>query len=157
FAVRIAARSGGSCHGLSDIPGRDPVGEQVWPIFSRSSRRAQEDRDEMTRNRAGLESRLGEISAEAQDLRVRLSGVLMSAADREAAHSVIQDRLRELEADNLGLAEERDRASTLAGELRAALEEREAACQEQARVVAERDAEIAERAALVQRLEVDRD
>ena len=36
FAVRIAARSGGSCHGLSDTPGRDPVGEQVWPIFSRS-------------------------------------------------------------------------------------------------------------------------
>ena len=91
-------------------PGRDPVGEQVWPIFSRSSRRAQEDRDELTRNRAGLESRLGEISAEAQELRVRLSDLEMKAADREAAHSAIQDRLRELEADNRRLAEERDQA-----------------------------------------------
>jgi GT2 family glycosyltransferase len=160
FAVRIAARSGGPCHGLSDIPGRDPVGEQIWPIFSRSSRRAQDDRDEMTRDRAGLESRLGEISAEAQELRTRLSDLEMQAADREAAHSAIQDRSRELEADNRRLAEERDRASTLASELRAGLEERQAACQEQARVIAERDAEVAalaERAALVQRLEADRE
>ena len=158
FAVRIAARSGGSCHGLSDTPGRDPLGEQVWPVFSRSSRRAQEDRDELTRNRADLESRLGEISAEGQELRVRLSDLEMQAADREAAHSAIQDRSRELEADNRRLAEERDRAlDALASELRAALEEREAACQEQARVIAGRDAEIAERAALVQRFEMDRE
>jgi GT2 family glycosyltransferase/glycosyltransferase involved in cell wall biosynthesis len=157
FAVRIAARSGGSCLGLSDMPGRDPVGEQVWTIFSRSSRRAQEDRDEMTRDRAGLESRLGEISAEAQGLRVRLSDLEKQAADREVAHSAIQDRSRELEADNRRLAEERDRASTLASELRSALEEHEAACQEQAKVIAGRDAEIAERAALVQQLEIDRE
>ena len=95
----------------------------------------------MTRDRAGLESRLGEISAEAQELRVRLSDLEMKAADREAAHSAMQDRSRELEADNRRLAEERDRDSTLASELRAALEEREAACQEQARVIAARDAE----------------
>ena len=38
FAVRIAARRGGSCHGLSDIEGRDPLGEQVWPVFSHSAR-----------------------------------------------------------------------------------------------------------------------
>ena len=160
FAVRIAARSGGPCQGLSDIPGRDPVGEQVWPAFSRSSRRAQEDRDEMTRSRSGLESRLGEISAEAQELRIRLSDMEMQAAAKEAAHSAIQDRSRELEADNRRLAEERDRASTLASELRAGLDEREAVCQEQARVIAGRDAEIAalaERAALVQRLEEDRE
>ena len=143
FAVRIAARSGGPCQGLSDIPGRDPVGEQVWPAFSRSSRRAQEDRDELTRSRSGLESRLGEISAEAQELRIRLSDLEMQAAAREAAHSAIQDRSRELEADNRRLAEERDRASTLASELRAGLDEREAVCQEQARVIAGRDAEIA--------------
>ena len=154
FAVRIAARSGGPCQGLSDIPGRDPVGEQVWPAFSRSSRRAQEDRDEMTRSRSGLESRLGEISAEAHELRVRLSDLEMQAAAREAAHSAIQDRSRELEADNRRLAEERDQASTLASELRAGLDEREAVCQEQAQAIAGRDAEIAalaERAALVQR------
>ena len=45
-------------------------------------------------------------------------------------------------------------------ELRAGLDEREAVCQEQARVIAGRDAEIAalaERAALVQRLEEDRE
>jgi O-antigen biosynthesis protein len=167
FAVRIAARSGGPCQGLSDIPGRDAVGEQIWPAFSRSSRRAQEDRDEMTRVRSGLESRLGEIAAEAQELRIRLSDMEIQKAAKEAAHTAIQDRSRELEADNRRLAEERDRASTLASELRAGLDEREAVCQEQARGIAGRDAEIAgrdaeiaalaERAALVQRLEEDRE
>ena len=157
FAVRIAARSGGSCHGLSDIPGRDPVGEQIWPIFSRSSRRAQEDRDEMTRDRAGLESRLGEISAEAQGLRVRLSDLEKQAADREVAHSAIQDRSRELEADNRRLAEEKDRAEYHAGELRAALAEREALCREHARLIAGRDAELAERTVVTQWVEEERE
>ena len=36
----------------------------------------------MTRSRSGLESRLGEISAEAQELRIRLSDLEMQAADR---------------------------------------------------------------------------
>ena len=66
----------------------------------------------------------------------------------------IRARLGELEADNRRLGEERDRAEALARELRAGLDEREAACQEQARVIAGRDAEIAalaERAALAQR------
>ena len=156
LAVRNAARSAGSCHGLYDIQRRDPVGEQVWPVFSHSARRAQEDLDELTRNRADLESRVGEISAEAQDLRVQLSDLEMKAADREAAHSAIQDRLRELERDNRRLAEERDHARALVNELRAALKEREAACQEQAMVIVGRDAEVAalsERVALVERLE----
>ena len=66
--------------------------------------------------------------------------------DREARHAEmqsIQARSGELEADNRRLGEERDRAEALASELRAALEEREAACQEQARVILERDAEVA--------------
>ena len=160
FAVRIAAKSGEPCQGLPDIPRRDPVGEQIWDAFSRSSRRAQEDRDETTRSRSDLASRLGEISVEAQELRIRLSDVEMQVAASLAAHSAIQDRSRELEADNRRLAEERDRAQALASELRAGLDEREAVCHEQARVIAERDAEIAalaERAALVQRLEQDRE
>ena len=160
FAVRIAARSGGSCHGLSDIPGRDSVGEQVWAAFSRSSRDAQEVHDEMTRSRSRLESRLGELSAEAHELRIRLSDLEMQAAARVAAHTAIQDRLRELETDNQRLAEERDGVSRLASELRATLDGREASCQEQARLIAGRDAEIAaldERAALAQRLEEDRE
>ncbi len=144
FAVRIAAGGGDSDRGMSVIPGADTVGEQVWPIFSRASRQDQEDRDEMTRSRSGLESRLGEISAQAEELRIRLSDLEMKAVDREAACSAIGDRARELEADNRRLAEERDRAATEAIELRAALEEREAACQEQARAIAGRDAEIAE-------------
>ena len=72
----------------------------------------------------------------------------------------IQARSGELEADNRRMGEERDHAVALARELRAALDEREAVCQEQARVIAGRDAEIAtlaERAALVQRLEEDRE
>ena len=88
-------------------------GSKSGPLFSRSSRRAQEDCDEMTRSRAGLESRLGEVSAEAQGLRARLSDLEMQAAAGEAAHSAIQDRSRELEADNRRLAEERDRAEAL--------------------------------------------
>ena len=82
-------------------------------------------------------------------------------ADREARHAEmqsIQARSGELEADNRRLGEERDRAEALASELRAALEAREAACQEQARVILGRDAEVAtltERAALVDRLEAE--
>ena len=160
FAVRIAARSGGPCHGLTDIPGRDPVGEQIWPAFSRSSRRAQEDRDEIARGRSVLESRLGEISAEAQELRVRLTDLEASAAAREAERSALRNRTGELEADNKRLAEERDRTSVLAGELRAALDDREAVCREQATAIAARASEIAalaERTAVARRLEEDRE
>ena len=51
---------------------------------------------------------------------------------RQAEMQSIQARSGELEADNRRLGEERDRALALTGELRAELEEREAACQEQA-------------------------
>ena len=216
-------------------------GSKSGPIFSRSSRRAQEDRDEMTRNRAGLESRHRralrgstgasssafrtwkcrqprakrrtrrsrtgreswrrtidgwarsgtEPQALARELRAGLeereaacqeqarviagatprsprwpSARPWSIAWRRIAKLVrprcesIQARLGELEADNRRLGEERDRAEALASELRAGLEEREAACQEQARVIAGRDAEVAaltERAALVDRLEEERE
>ncbi len=160
FAVRLAASNKESCHGLSGLQGRgwNPLGEQVWSVFSHSTRRAQEDRDELTRNRAGLESRLGEISAEAQDLRARLSDLEMKAADREAALSAIQARWQELEADNQRLAQEQDQARALANEIRSALNEREAACHEQAKVIDTRDAEIAAlapRAALAQQLEAE--
>ena len=83
--------------------------------------------------------------------------------DREARQAEIQSiraRSGELESDNRRLGEERDRAEALASELRAGLDEREAVCQERARVIAGRDAEIAalaERAALVERLEEDRE
>jgi O-antigen biosynthesis protein len=126
FAVRIAARSGGVSQEFSGIPGRDAAGEQVWPIFSRSARRAQEDRDEMSCDRAGLESRIVEISAEAQQLRTQLADLVMQAAARDAEHSAIRDRSRGLEADNRRLAEELDRAEVLVRELRARLEERDA-------------------------------
>ena len=62
---------------------------------------------------------------------------------RQAEMESIQARFGEMEADNRRLAEERDRALALASELRAGLEEREAAYQEQARVILGRDAEVA--------------
>lgn len=143
FALRVATRSRDPRHGLSDTPERDPVGEQIWDTFSRSSRRAQQDRDEMALSRSGLESRLFEISAEAQALQVRLADMEMQADAREAVHSAIQGRSQELEADNRRLTEERDEASTLVSQLRAGLAERDAVCQEQAQAIAGRDAEIA--------------
>ena len=84
------------------------------------------------------------------------SGSRWRARARHAEMQSIQARSGELEADNRRLGEERDRAEALASELRAALEQSEAACQEQARVIVGRDAEVAtltERAALVDRRE----
>jgi O-antigen biosynthesis protein len=159
FAVRIAARSGKPRQEVSDISRSGPVDDQIWNAFSRSSRRAQEDLDELTRSRSSLESRLSESSAHAHELQVRVSSVEMEAAVRDVEQRAAEERSKELEADNQQLAEERSLATTLVSELRAELEKREALCQEHARAIAERDAEIAalaERAALVQRLEEDR-
>ena len=77
--------------------------------------------------------------AEIAALAERAALVQQLEEDREARQAEmqsIQARLGELEADNRRLGEERDRAEALASELRAALDEREAACQEQARVIA---------------------
>jgi GT2 family glycosyltransferase/glycosyltransferase involved in cell wall biosynthesis len=127
-ALRNAARTEGPSWGVADVPGRDSIGEQVWPIFSRSSRRAQAEWDEIIGSQAGLQLRVSELSTEAHELRIQLSDRDVQAAMREAALSAIQDRASQLEADNRRLGEERAQAEARAHELRTALEEREATC-----------------------------
>ena len=150
FAIRALAAKGRP--GPADLAGGDAVGEPAWPLFSRSSRRAQEEHDEQKRERDNFEARLGEVFAEAQGLRDRLAEREAQATASEAAHSALQGRSRGLEEQIGRLAEERDRAGDLAVGLRAELDRREAEAQEQARAIADRDAQLGDREARIAHL-----
>ena len=138
-ALRSAAKAGGASHKIPGQPGLDLLGEQVWPLFSRCSRRAQAEWDELSSSQAGLEMRIAEGSAEVQAFRT-IS--------------------RDLEENNRCLTEERDQAEAVARELRAGLDEREVASQVLSREIAGRDAELGalrdERAALNHQIDEDR-
>ena len=138
-ALRIATRAGGPSHGIPGKPGLDVLAEQVWPLFSRCSRRAQAEWDELSSSQAGLEVQIAEGSAEVQALRTISS---------------------DLEENNRRLTEERDHALAVARELRAGLDEREVASQGLTQEIANRETELAvlraERAALERRIEEDR-
>ena len=101
--------------------------------------------------------------AEIAALSERVALVERLEEDREARQAEmqsIQARLGELEADNRRLGEDRDRAEAITSEIRAEMEQRKTTCQEQARVIVSRDAEVAalsQRVALVDRWEQDRE
>ncbi len=130
-ALRTAFRAGGPSHKSPGNQGWDSLGEQAWPVFSRCSRRAQAEWDQLSGSHTGLEARVAECSAEVQAL---------------------QTSSRDLEENNRRLTEERDHALVVARELRSALDEREVASQVLSREIAGRDAELGalrdERAAL---------
>ena len=142
-ALRIAAKSGRPSFGLSDLPGQESLGEQVWAIFSRYARCAEDDWDGFTNSEAGLQLQISELSAEAHQLRYQLADLDKQAATRDASLAAIQDRSSELQADNRRLSDERAQAEAVARELRAALDAREIACQGLTRDIAGRDTEIA--------------
>jgi GT2 family glycosyltransferase len=139
FALRSATRSGGASHKTPGKPGWDSLGEQVWPLFSRCSRRAQAEWNELSRSRAECELRIAESSAEIQGLRASS---------------------RILEESNHRLTEERDQALAVARDLRAGLDEQEVASQGLAQEIANCETELAglraERATLERRIEEDR-
>ncbi len=159
-ALRVGANGGKPSYGLADTSERDLVDEHVWPFFSRSSRRAQEERDEFHSCRAGLDLRISELSTEACELRSQLSDVQTQVAARDASLCKIEERSSELAADNRRLSDERAQAEAVARELRAGLDQRDAACEALTRDIADRDAEIAtvlgEGVALRHRIEEDR-
>ena len=100
----------------------DLLGEQVWPLFSRCTRRAQAEWDELSSSQAGFERRIAEASAEVEALRTSSS---------------------DLEENNRRLTEERDHALAEARELRAGLDEREVASQGLTQTIVNRETELA--------------
>jgi hypothetical protein len=72
-ALRIGAGSGETSQGPADFPGQGPVGDQVWSVFSRASRRAQQEWDELTARQSALESTISELRREADELRAQRS------------------------------------------------------------------------------------
>jgi GT2 family glycosyltransferase/glycosyltransferase involved in cell wall biosynthesis len=160
FALHVAAKRGKAPHGLSDLSGQNWGDEQFWPIFSRSSRRAQAERDELTDSRSALELRISGLCNEADEFRRQLSELETAAATHEGSLSAVQERSNQLQAEIERLDKQRAQAEKTATELRAGFDERAITCQEQATAIATRDAEIAaladERAALVQRMEDER-